>query len=326
LAPGVLDRILSGIDSKPDPRVLVGFENADDAGVYLLDENTALIQTIDFFTPMVEDPFIFGQIAAANALSDVYAMGGTPLSALSVLAVSTSVICEEDVKQMVKGGAAKMWEAGVPVIGGHSVKDKELKLGYSVTGVARPEQIYRNSGARPGDALVLTKPIGTGIISTAIKAGTIDKETESEAIKWMCTLNRVKPEVFLSHDVHAVTDVTGFGLIGHTLEMAWASEVSVKIKADSVPLIKGARELAENGFLPGGLSSNREYFSCAVNWSGIDDLIQAMFLDPQTSGGLLISLPEGRSQFLAEYLGKQGFPAEVIGMVTDTGIKQLEFV
>ena len=314
------------MESKPDPRVLVGFENADDAGVYLLDENTALIHTIDFFTPVVDDPFLFGQIAAANALSDVYAMGGTPLSALSVLAVSPSVVPEEDIRQMLKGGAAKMREAGIPVIGGHSLKDKELKLGYSVTGVARPEHIYRNSGARPGDALLLTKPIGTGIISTAIKEEKADGKTETEAVRWMCTLNRVEPEILLSHEVNAVTDITGFGLIGHTLEMAWASEVSVKIMVDSVPLIEGVIGLAEQGFLPAGIISNREYFSCAVNWSGVDAIHQNLFLDPQTSGGLLISLPEARAQELADFLRKQGFPAGIIGRVTDRGIKQLEFI
>ena len=322
----MLDRILSGIESRPDPRVLVGFENADDAGVYLLDENTALIHTVDFFTPVVDDPFIFGQIAAANALSDVYAMGGTPLSALSILAVSTSVICEEDVRQMVKGGAAKMREAGISVIGGHSIKDKEVKLGYCVTGVARPEQIFRNAGACSGDALLLTKPIGTGVISSAIKAGKAARAIEAEAVRWMCTLNRVDPDILLSHEVHAVTDITGFGLIGHTLEMAWASEVSVKIMADNVPLIKGVLELAKRGFIPGGITSNREYFGDAVDWSGVDTDLQNLLLDPQTSGGLLISLPESRSHSLAEYLNQQGFTAAIIGKVAETGIKQLEFI
>ena len=322
----MLDRILSGIESRPDPRVLVGFENADDAGVYLLDENNALIHTVDFFTPVVDDPFVFGQIAAANALSDVYAMGGTPLSALSILAVSTSLICEEDVRQMVKGGASKMWEAGIQVIGGHSIRDKEVKLGYCVTGVAKPEQIFRNAGACSGDALLLTKPLGTGIISTAIKHGKARKETEAEAVRWMCTLNRVDPDILLSHEVHAVTDITGFGLIGHTLEMAWASEVSVKIMADNIPLIKGVLELAEQGFVPGGITSNREYFGTAVNWSGIDPDFQNLLLDPQTSGGLLISLPESRAQSLAEYLNHQGFTAAIIGKVAESGIKQLEFI
>ncbi len=321
----MLDRILSGIESRPDPRVLVGFENADDAGVYLLDENTALIHTVDFFTPIVDDPFIFGQITAANALSDIYAMGGKPLSALSILAVSTSLICEEDVRQMVKGGASKMWEAGVPVIGGHSIRDKEVKLGYCVTGVAKPGQIFRNAGACFGDALLLTKPLGTGVISTAIKHGKAGKDIEAEAVEWMCTLNRVDPDILLSHEVHAVTDITGFGLIGHTLEMAWASEVSVRIIAENIPLIKGVLELAKQGFIPGGITSNREYFDEAVDWSGIDTDFQNLLLDPQTSGGLLISLPESRARSLVEYLNHQGFTAATIGRVAETGIKQLEF-
>jgi selenide,water dikinase len=322
----VLDRILSGIESKPDPRVLVGFENADDAGVYLLDENTALIHTVDFFTPIVDDPFVFGQIAAANALSDVYAMGGIPLTALSILAVSTAVIPEGDIRQMVKGGAAKMMEAGVPVIGGHSIRDREAKLGYCVTGTARPDRIFRNAGACPGDVLILTKPIGTGIVSTAIKAGKAGRKIEDEAVKWMCLLNRVEPEIFSVHEVHAITDITGFGLIGHTLEMAWASEVSVQIMAESVPLIEGALKLAESGFIPGGISTNREYFDNAIDWRGIDETLQNLLLDPQTSGGLLISLPGTRAMELVKLLEKRGFPATIIGRVSATGIKHLEFI
>ena len=322
----MLDRILSGIDSKPDPRVLVGFENADDAGVYLLNEDTALIHTVDFFTPIVDDPFLFGQIAAANALSDVYAMGGKPLTALSLLAVSTSIIPEEDVRMMVKGGAAKMREAGVPVIGGHSIKDREVKLGYCVTGIAEPGAIFRNSGALPGDVLILTKPLGTGIVSTAIKAGKAARETEAEAARWMAALNRIEPDVLMNHEVHAITDVTGFGLIGHILEMAWASEVSVKIDADSIPLIEGVRELSEKGFHPGGLQANREYFSCAVDWSGTDAATQAILLDPQTSGGLLISLPETRAEELLSVLREKEFPAVTIGRISNSGIKHLEFI
>ena len=211
-------------------------------------------------------------------------MGGTPISALSILAVSTEVIPEGDIRQMVKGGAAKMMEAGVPVIGGHSIRDREAKLGYCVTGTARPDKIYRNAGACPGDTLVLTKPIGTGIVSTAIKAGKAAREIEDEAVKWMCLLNRVEPEVLSEHDVNAITDITGFGLIGHTLEMAWASEVSVQIMADSVPLIEGAMKLADRGFIPGGISSNREYFGKAVDWRGIDETLQNLLLDPPDFG------------------------------------------
>lgn len=322
----MLDRILSGIESRPDPRVLVGFENADDAGVYLLDENTALIQTVDFFTPIVDDPFVFGQIAAANALSDIYAMGGTPLTALSILAVSTAVILEEDIRLMVKGGADKMKEAGVPVIGGHSIRDREAKLGYCVTGTARPDRIYRNARACPGDTLVLTKPIGTGIVATAIKAGKAGSEIEDEAVKWMCLLNLVEPEILSEHEVNSITDITGFGLIGHTLEMAWASEVSVQVMAGSVPLIEGALELADRGFIPGGVSSNREYFGDAVDWRGINETLQNLLLDPQTSGGLLISLPDARAGELVEILKQKGFPASIIGRVSETGIKHLEFI
>lgn len=320
----MLERILSGIESLQDPRVLIGFETADDAGVYLLDEQTALIQTVDFFTPIVDDPYIFGQIAAANALSDIYAMGGMPLTALSILAASTSMVSEQQIREMVSGGAAKMKEAGVPVIGGHSVKDKEAKLGYAVTGVAHPERIFSNAGLRPGDLLILTKPLGTGIISTALKQGKAGAEAEVEAIKWMCTLNRVSSGELSSHQVHAMTDVTGFGLIGHAMEMARAGGVSIRILADRVPLIPGAAILAARGHLPGGLLANDEYFSCGVDWGNCPKEIRHLLVDPQTSGGLLISLPAGHADSLVGILQKEGLPAQVIGEVFISGNKRIE--
>ncbi len=322
----MLERILSGVKSAPDPRVLIGFDKADDAGVYLLDENTALIQTVDFFTPIVDDPFVFGQIAAANALSDVYAMGGKPLVALSILAVSTSVVEEDDIRHMLSGGVDKMNEAGVPVIGGHSIRDNEAKLGYCVSGTARPDRIFSNAGARPGDVLLLTKPLGTGIIATALKAGKAGAEAEEEAVKWMCTLNRVDPEVLSAHEVHAITDITGFGLIGHATEMARASEVFFQLSAEAIPVIPGAMSLAARGFLPGGLVSNRDYFSCAVDWNRTDEMLQHLAMDPQTSGGLLISLPGERAEALAGLLREDGFLACIIGKIQGSGNKRLEFI
>lgn len=321
----MLDRILADIAPVTDPRVLIGFDKADDAGVYLLDRQTALIQTVDFFTPIVDDPYLFGQIAAANSLSDIYAMGGKPLTALSILAISPSVVEESQIKEMLSGGTAKMTEAGVPVIGGHSIRDKEAKLGYCVSGIARPDRVYSNSGARNGDLLILTKPLGTGIVSTALKGRKTGRRIEEESIRWMCLLNRVDPDLLYAHEVHALTDITGFGLVGHSLEMAEAGEVCFRIKSADVPLIEGVLELSEQGFLPGGLNANKDYFSCRVEWGGIEESLMNLFLDPQTSGGLLICLPEKSALSLEKILLQQGFAARVIGEVSTSGRKSLAF-
>jgi selenide,water dikinase len=280
-----------------DENVLVGFDTADDAGVYKLSPELALVQTVDFFTPIVDDPYTYGAIAAANALSDVYAMGGRPISALSILAWPAKEDAR-DLEEILKGGAEKMHEAGCTILGGHSVADDEIKFGYAVTGIVHPARIQANSGARPGDALVLTKRIGTGVVSTALKRGIAREADVAASIASMLTLNRAACEEMLRLEVHGCTDVTGFGLIGHAREMALASQVTLEIAVDRLQFLPGAEEYARAGAVPGGLKNNREFASCAVEVRReaareIPPEIEDLIYDPQTSGGLLISLAEG---------------------------------
>ena len=272
--------------------VLVGFDTADDAGVYQLTAELALVQTVDFFTPIVDDPFTFGAIAAANALSDVYAMGGRPISALSILAYPAKGDLE-DLEEILKGGAEKMREADCAVVGGHSVADDEIKFGYAVTGTVHPRRVKANAGARSGDALVFTKRLGTGVISTALKRGMARDADVAASIASMLTLNRRACEAMLQYDVHGCTDVTGFGLIGHAREMAMASGVTLEIEVNRLRFLAGALEYARLGAIPGGLKNNREFASCAVETECAMPVAQEDLLyDPQTSGGLLIALPE----------------------------------
>ena len=277
----------------PDPNVLVGFDTADDAGVYKLTAELALVQTVDFFTPIVDDPYTFGAIAAANSLSDVYAMGGRPISALSILAWPPKQDAI-DLEAILKGGAEKMHEAGCTILGGHSVSDEEIKFGYAVTGTIHPDKIKANAGARVGDALIFTKRLGTGVISTALKQAFARDEDVAGAIASMLTLNRAACEEMLQYDTHGCTDVTGFGLMGHAREMALASNVTLEIVADALQFLPGALDYARRGALPGGLKNNREFASCAVElMREIPKEIEDLLYDPQTSGGLLISMPEG---------------------------------
>ena len=281
-----------------DKNVLVGFDTADDAGVYKLTAECALVQTVDFFTPIVDDPFTFGAIAAANALSDVYAMGGRPLTSLSVLCYPVKGDLD-DLEEILLGGASKMAEAGCSILGGHSVNDDEIKFGYAVTGTIHPGRILANTGARPGDALVLTKRIGTGVIATALKRGIADAAHVQAMIESMLALNRAACEAMLAREAHGCTDVTGFGLIGHAREMALGSNVTLEIAAAFVPFLHGALEYARQGAIPGGLNNNREFAaSCVEGSSEYDDLLY----DPQTSGGLLISLPEAAAAELERAL------------------------
>jgi selenide,water dikinase len=287
-----LDKVLGAMPRIHNPNVLVGFETADDAGVYRLSDDLALVQTVDFFTPIVDDPFTFGAIAAANSLSDVYAMGGTPISALSVVAFPGNGDLDV-LADILKGGLEKMREASCAVLGGHSVNDPEIKFGYAVTGTVHPARIKANSGARPGDALVFTKALGTGVIGTALKRGLAREESVQAAVASMLTLNRQACETMLQFDVHGCTDVTGFGMIGHGREMAVASGVTLEIEATRVPLLPGALDAVAAGAIPGGLKNNREFASCTVEIAGdIDPAVVELFYDPQTSGGLLIALPE----------------------------------
>lgn len=309
--------MLGRLARQHDPNVLVGFDHADDAGVYLLNPTTALVQTVDFFTPIVDDPFTFGQIAAVNALSDVYAMGGRPFSALALVCFpekqELSIL-----EQILAGGLSKMVEAGCTVIGGHSIRDLEIKFGYAVTGTIDPKKVLANSGAQPGDQLVLTKALGTGVISTAIKRSTAQPHWIAAATASMTTLNRRAAEVINEGDcaVHAMTDITGFGLIGHAREMAVASVVSLRIEARKVPLLPGALECVRQGDVPGGLQSNRDFAECHVRYHGnIEADIKTMLFDPQTAGGLLISVAAADVDKMIAAMQAAGVPAVPIGEV-----------
>jgi selenide,water dikinase len=280
-----LDQVLPQVPRLSSDNVLVGFDTSDDAGVYRLSDTLALVQTVDFFTPIVDDPYTFGAVAAANALSDVYAMGGTPLTSLSVLAWPDSGELD-DLEAILKGGADKMIEAGCVVMGGHSIRDEEVKFGYAVTGTVHPDRVWANRGARPGDSLFLTKPIGTGVISTALKKGIAQEADVTGAVESMLRLNGPVTGM----EVHGCTDVTGFGLMGHAREMALASNVTLEIESAAVPLLDGALAYAAAGAIPGGLNNNRSFAeSCVVELRPIDPALTALLYDPQTSGGLLIS-------------------------------------
>ena len=307
--------MLGKLARQHDPNVLVGFDHADDAGVYLIAPEQALVQTVDFFTPIVDDPYTFGQIAATNSLSDVYAMGGKPLTALALVCFPEKADLAI-LERILAGGLSKMIEAGCTVIGGHSIRDEETKFGYSVTGVVHPKKILANQGAKPGDALLFTKAIGTGVISTAIKRGKAKPEWIDAAVLSMTTLNKRAAEVIVAGEfrVNAMTDVTGFGLIGHAREMVLASDVSIRISAGKVPLIDGAVECVRAGYIPAGLKNNREFAECLVEYDdGVPEDIRASLFDPQTAGGLLISTPDaGR---LARALGDAGVAVIEIGEV-----------
>jgi selenide,water dikinase len=287
-----LDKVLSGLPRENNPNVLVGYDTADDAGVYRLSEDLALVQTVDFFTPIVDDPFTFGAIAAVNALSDVYAMGGVPISALSIVAFPAGGDMD-DLSEILKGGLSKMREAGCAVLGGHSVNDPEIKFGYAVTGTIHPDRIKVNSGARAGDVLLFTKALGTGVIGTALKRGLASPASVQAATKSMLTLNRAACEAMLRVEVHGCTDVTGFGMVGHAREMALASGVTLEIEAKRVPLLPGALEAVAAGALPAGLKNNFDFAACDVEIAGgTDPAILELLYDPQTAGGLLIALSE----------------------------------
>ena len=313
----MLDAVLGKLARQQDPRVLVGFETADDAGVYQVSDDLALVQTVDFFTPIVDDPFTFGQIAAVNSLSDVYAMGGTPLSALAMVCFpengDTGVL-----ERILAGGLSKMVEGECTVIGGHSVRDPVIKFGYSVTGSVHPENVWKNSTALAGDALILTKPVGTGVISTAIKRNQAQSAWIDAAVASMTTLNKRAVEVIHQGGfvVHAATDITGFGLIGHVREMALGAKVSVRIAARQVPAIPGALQSIRAGYIPGGLNANREFAECTVRYSGeLEPEIKTLLYDPQTAGGLLLSVPSESAHGLIGALQLAGVLAVRIGEV-----------
>jgi selenide,water dikinase len=288
-------------------------ESLDDAGVYKLSDDLAIIQTIDFFTPIVDDPYDFGQIAVANALSDVYAMGGKPLTAMNVVCFPIKKLDISVLKDTLKGGIDKMKEAGVTLVGGHSIDDAELKYGLSVTGTVHPEHLVTNSGAKIGDKLILTKPLGTGIISTALKAGKASKETIAKVTKYMTALNKKASELMQEVGAHACTDITGFGFLGHACQLAQSSQVGIKVNFSSVPLFTEVEEFARAGLCPGGLYRNREFYGKMVEFSKqIPDYIQDILFDAQTSGGLLISLAPETAELLVKKLHKAGVQDAVI--------------
>ncbi len=297
--------------------MLVGFDTNDDAGVYLLADGLALVQTVDFFTPIVDEPHLFGQIAAANSLSDVYAMGGRPISALAILGFPEKgdpALME----QIIRGGLSKMVEAGCSVIGGHSIRDDDLKFGYAVTGVINPQRVWRNVGAQPGDVLLLTKPIGTGVIATALKKDRASEESLAAAAASMTRLNRDAAEALqeAAGAIHAVTDITGFGLLGHAREMAGGSGVSLELDHAKVEYLPGAVQAAREGHLAGGLKNNRDFVGdCAGFADGVPEEFRNLFFDPQTSGGLLVAIaPEAADSALAA-LARRNVTGRAIGRV-----------
>jgi selenide,water dikinase len=338
--------VLGKLARQHDPNVLVGFDHADDAGVYRIGPDSALVQTVDFFTPMVDDAYTFGQIAATNALSDVYAMGGQPRTSLALVCFPEKADLAI-LERILAGGLSKMIEAGCSVIGGHSVRDEEMKFGYSVTGLIDPARVLTNGGAKPGDRLVFTKALGTGVISTAIKKKAAKQSWIEAAIASMTTLNKKAAEVIAGHAgvvtgdspvrvgrrlrrgqveqpsaandpfaVHAMTDVTGFGLIGHAREIALASNVSLRLRANRIPLLEGALQCVRAGHIPGGLKANREFAECVVGYEdGIREEVKTILFDPQTAGGLLISVASEDAVELMRALTSAGVPAVEIGEV-----------
>jgi len=308
---------LEGLSLLPDPNLIAGIERAEDAGVYKLNDDLAIIQTLDFFTPIVDDPYIFGQVAAANALSDVYAMGGTPLTAMNIVCFPINAMDVSVLREILAGGLEKIHEAGVTLVGGHSVEDQELKYGLSVTGTIHPQKVVLNTGAKVGDKLVLTKPLGTGIINTALKRGAASEAAVSKAVKCMVTLNRKASELMLAVGVHACTDVTGFGLLGHACEMIEGTDVGMIIDSSEVPFFPEAKELARMGMIPGGLNRNRDFRRCMVEiGQEVPQFLRDILFDPQTSGGLLISLPGDQAESLVRRMHEEGIEeAAIIGEV-----------
>lgn len=317
LSPGDLDRALCGLELPVDPDLLVGLDQADDAGVYRVSDNLALVQTVDFFPPMVDDPYSFGQIAAANALSDIYAMGGTPKTAMNIVAFPSKTMDISILRTVIEGGLSKMREAGVVLVGGHTVEDSELKYGLSVTGYIHPDRILTKRNLQTGDRLILTKPVGTGIVSTAIKAGLADQPLTDRVTRVMATLNQKAAMTMRDFPVHACTDITGFGFLGHLAEMVVDSGHGVRISAADVPMYTEALEWAAMGLIPAGAYNNRNFRGAFVDFgSGVPQRVQDLLFDPQTSGGLLIAVAAGEAELLVAALKAKGIDsASIVGEV-----------
>ena len=315
MGPGDLSRALAALPVRTDPRLIIGRETFDDAGVFVVSDDLALVQTVDFFAPIVDDPYLFGQIAAANALSDVYAMGGEPLTALNIVGFPASKLPMEVLTEILRGGQDKVHEAGAFVVGGHSIIDEELKYGMAVTGRAHPKRLLSNANATVGDRLVLTKSIGTGVMATIGKLGQLSQAEADALYGSMTTLNAEASRAALAVGARCATDITGFGLLGHALHIAEASHVTLRFEAARVPLLPGATEAWERGTRTGGSERNAAYLVPRVTWGGVPSMLRGMLMDPQTSGGLLVAVPEER---VAEYLSRVANAVEV-GFVEPRG-------
>lgn len=325
IGPGVLAEVVGRLPSAVDENLMVGVETADDAAVYRVSDEVALIQTVDFFPPMVDDPYTFGQIAAANALSDVYAMGGEPRLALNVVAFP-NCLGAEVLGEILAGGASKVQEAGAVLAGGHSINDEEPKYGLCVSGFVHPDRIWKNGGAQAGDVLLLTKPLGVGLINTAVKAGMASAEAEKRAVESMSCLNKIAMEVLREAEVHSCTDVTGFGLTGHALETARASKASLVIETKKLEVLPDALFYASMGLVPEGTYRNKEFNKKDVRIEEqVDEALEDLVFDPQTSGGLLVSLPGRDAETVLRKLEQAGYPlkAGIVGFVTDLQDKYL---
>lgn len=314
---GTLVHLLEGFRTHSDPRLLVGYDKSDDASVYYLDENTALVQTTDFFPPIVDDPFLYGQIAAANAISDVYAMGGEPKLALNILCLPESMTAEM-VQELLRGGYDKAYEAGAIITGGHTIHGAEPIYGLAVSGFVHPKKILTNSGAKPGDVLMLTKPLGVGVLTTAAKAGLVPNAVMQRIYHQMATLNKTARDIMVKYRVHSCTDVTGFALLGHSFEMAQGSGCTIHIQSKNVPFHQEAWEFADMGFLPAGAYRNRDYAESGVTVRGsVSRTMQDLLYDPQTSGGLLMAVDAADAESCLKELQAAIPGAAVVGYVTD---------
>lgn len=319
IGPADLMQVIRSLpQAVPNPDLLVGLDTSDDAGVYRLSDDLALVQTVDFFTPIVDDPYSFGQIAAANAISDIYAMGGKPLTVLNIVAFPITTLDKSILADILRGAADKVREAGATLVGGHSIDDKEPKFGMAVTGLVHPDKVRTNAGARAGDRLILTKPIGVGIMTTSIKKEALSPEEIERVTSVMATLNKTAAETMADYDVHAVTDVTGFGLMGHALEMAKGSRMGIRILQADVPVLPRVRELAEQGFVPGGTKNNHSHVEADIDFPAeLDQIGRWILCDAVTSGGLLISVEPGQADSLLQALQEARVEAAIIGEVTD---------
>lgn len=317
LGAGTLAKMLEGFRTHSDPRLIVGYDKSDDASVYVLDETTALIQTTDFFPPIVDDPYLYGKIAATNALSDVYAMGGEPKLALNILCAAESM-ADETIRQILRGGYDAAYEAGAIITGGHTIKGAEPIYGLAVSGFVHPQNVLTNSNAKPGDVLILTKPLGVGILTTGAKADMVEKEVLDRIYAQMATLNKAARDIMVQYPVHSCTDVTGFGLMGHSFEMAQGSGCTIHIQTDRVPYHPEALELASMGLVPAGAYRNRQYAQAGAAVRGSISLaLEDILYDPQTSGGLLFALPEAEAQSCLAQLRQTIPAAAIIGYVTE---------